>query len=100
MIGCVISENDPPYFAPWVILAHQSLKKYLKLCKGLTFFICPDASGTVLVWSPESEPCKAQGKPDNTMERAIGGAIRDICWGPDKAKNDMKLAFCGEGSSM
>ena len=26
MIGRVISENDPPYFAPWVILAHHSRK--------------------------------------------------------------------------
>ena len=24
MLGPIISENDPPFFAPWVTLAHQS----------------------------------------------------------------------------
>ena len=27
MLGPIISENDPPFFAPWVTLAHQSWKK-------------------------------------------------------------------------
>ena len=27
MLGPIISENDPPFFAPWVTSAHQSCKK-------------------------------------------------------------------------
>ena len=27
MLGPIISENDPPFFAPWITLAYQSSKK-------------------------------------------------------------------------
>ena len=35
MLGPIISENEPPFFAPWVTLAHQSWKKSEALRKGL-----------------------------------------------------------------
>ena len=40
MIGRVISENDPPYFVLWVILAYQSWKISEALNKPWIFRVC------------------------------------------------------------
>ena len=42
MLGPIISENDPPFFAPWVTSAHKSWKKSEALhLKGLFQQKCP-----------------------------------------------------------
>ena len=39
MLGPIVSENDPPFFAPWVTSAHQSWKKSEALhWKDLCFY--------------------------------------------------------------